>query len=111
MIAFDAHVLSWQLDKNPVPYFARHHIKEASFYGVDRWTLDLVINATTKGERPSLKIDYQGIQEKGMWPGKQAEREGPAMDLFEKLDAWLDERPGVAFDALLLGCVFGVVTI
>jgi len=108
VIAFDAHVLSWQLDKNPLPYFARHHIKEASFYGVDQWTLDLVINATPTGERPILKVDFQGIQEKGMWPAKKAERQGPAMDLFEQLDAWLDERPGVAFDALLLGCVSGV---
>ena len=37
-VAFDAHVLKWDLDDNPPDEYARHHIKEGSFYGHDTWT-------------------------------------------------------------------------
>ena len=43
MIAFDAQVIEWELDDYPPTEFARHHIKEASFYGREAWTLDLTI--------------------------------------------------------------------
>ena len=42
-IAFDAHVLEWSLDDNPPDEFARHRIKEASFYGHDTYSFDLVV--------------------------------------------------------------------
>lgn len=112
VIAFDAHVLSWSLDNNPVSYYARHHVKEASFYGVDRWTLDLVVNATAPDEKPLLHIDFQGIQERGMWPGKKTERHGLlSMKLFEQLDQWLNERTRGAYDTLMMGIVAGAATV
>lgn len=43
VIAFDAHVLWWNLDGNPPPERARHHIKEASFYGKDEWEVKMVV--------------------------------------------------------------------
>lgn len=109
VIAFDAHVLSWSLDDHPLPHRARHHVKEASFYGVDKWSLDLVINGTTAGEKPMLEVSFQGIQEKGMWPGKMAEGgELDSMKLFAKMDEWLDRTYERAYDTLMLGIVGGV---
>ncbi|KAJ7202713.1 hypothetical protein B0H12DRAFT_1206341 [Mycena haematopus] len=88
VIAFDAHVLKWNLDNNPPTEYARHYVKEASFYKADAWTLDLV---------------------KAMWPAKKAVKAegGPAMKLFENLDGWLEDKTGGTVDALLLGCVAG----
>jgi hypothetical protein len=112
VVAFDAHVLSWSLDNNPVSHYARHHVKEASFYGVDRWKFDVVVNATAPGEKPLLHIDFQGIQERGMWPGKKKERRGLlSMRLFEQLDHWLDQRTRGAYDTLMMGIVAGAVTV
>lgn len=112
VIAFDAHVLSWSLDDNPIPYRARHHVKEASFYGIDKWSLDLVLNATAPGERPELEVSFQGIQERGMWPGKKAEGgQLDSMKLFAEMDEWLDDAFERSYDTLMLGIVGGVVTI
>jgi len=55
VIAFDAHVLKWTLNDNPPDEFARHHIKEASFYGQDTWTVDLTIKHPLSG---ALDVDY-----------------------------------------------------
>lgn len=153
VIAFDAHVLRWTLDDSPPDEYARHHIKEGSFYGVDTWTVDLVIRIPSPGivastldsdkipsakERAQLKVNFMGVQETAMWPGKshripstsssescsdpyvaelQKKREkaavpyGPAMQLFEKLDGWLEERTGGKVDGMLVGSVGGVVVI
>lgn len=48
-----------------------------------------------------------------MWPAKKAEKAegGHAMRLFEELDPWLEEYTGGSVDALMLGCVGGVVMI
>lgn len=104
MIAFDADVLSWSLGSPPPPGMQRHHIKEASFYGVDEWSLDLVVRGTAP-----LSVSFVGIGERAMWPGKKHEPEGPAMDLFRELDPWIDRKTGNAVDALLIGCYGGVV--
>lgn len=115
VIAFDAHVLEWTLDDNPPNEYARHHVKEASFYGKDTWTLDLVIKLNDKGDSTdgTLNINFIGIQEKGMWPGKKAVKEqgGVAMKLFEQLDAWVDERTQGTVDPTLMGCVAGVTRV
>lgn len=112
VIAFDAHILAWSLDNNPVSHYTRHHVKEASFYGVNRWTIDLVVNATVPGKKPLLRIDFQGIQERGMWPGKKADGQGLlSMKLFEELDAWLDDRTGGAYDTMMMGIVADTVTV
>lgn len=56
----------------------------------------------------ALKIDFIGIQEKRMWPGKKAESDGSqAMMLFKAFDAWIEEKTGGTVDAMLLGCVRG----
>lgn len=112
VIAFDAHVLSWSLDNSPPPYYTRHHVKEASFYGVDRWTADLVVNATVPDEKPVLRIDFQGVQERGMWPGKKTDGQGLlSMELFKELDHWLENRTGGAYDTLMMGIVAGTVAV
>ncbi|KAF8903001.1 hypothetical protein CPB85DRAFT_1255887 [Mucidula mucida] len=122
VIAFDAHVLWWNLDGNPPPERARHHIKEASFYGKDEWEVKMVVK---------MEDNAEGLQEGAMWPGKkrayesylqQAESEdgvvysrgggeAPTMALFKELDEWLDERMAKAVDATLIGAVAGVETI
>ncbi|KZV84957.1 hypothetical protein EXIGLDRAFT_726594 [Exidia glandulosa HHB12029] len=104
VLAFDADVLSWSLGSAPPAGMQRHHIKEASFYGVDEWSLDLVVRGTGP-----LSFSFVGIGERSMWPGKKHEAEGPAMDLFKVLDPWIDQKTGNAVDALLIGCVGGVV--
>ncbi|KAG6381856.1 hypothetical protein JVT61DRAFT_470 [Boletus reticuloceps] len=116
VIAFDAHVLEWTLDNNPPDEFARHHIKEASFYGTDTWTVSMTIKhpsargeeSATTGVGSALKIDFVGIKEKRMWPGKRAESDGSqAMKLFQAFDTWIDEKTGGAVDPMLLGCIRG----
>ncbi|KAI8985766.1 hypothetical protein BD414DRAFT_462425 [Trametes punicea] len=117
-VAFDAHVLKWTLDNSPPDAFARHHIKEGSFYGHDTWSVDLVTKlqpsndpaATSDG---SLRVNFVGIHEKAMWPGKKAEKElgGRAMKLFEEFDGWLERETGGTVDAMFLGCVGGVAVI
>ncbi|KIL62086.1 hypothetical protein M378DRAFT_166083 [Amanita muscaria Koide BX008] len=114
VIAFDAHVLKWSLDDFPPDEYARHHIREASFYQIDTWTVDLVIDTTSNPRGGGLRIDFVGIEEEGMWPGKQgvaAENRGEALMLFENLDGWLDDRLGGTADALLMGTVAGVANI
>ncbi|KAH7910240.1 hypothetical protein BJ138DRAFT_132560 [Hygrophoropsis aurantiaca] len=112
VIAFDAHVVEWTLDNNPPDEFARHHVKEASFYGTNTWTLDMTIKLPQGNNSTSLKVDFIGIQEKRMWPGKKAESDGgQAMKLFQELDDWLEEKTGGSVDATLLGCVSGTVAV
>ena len=116
-IAFDAHVVEWTLDKNPPDEYARHHVKEASFYGVDTWSIDLVYKLPPPtSNSPSshlLKIHFSGIKEKAMWPGKKSEKDkgGRAMALFEDLDEYVEKKFGGTVDVLLLGCLGGVVTV
>jgi hypothetical protein len=112
VIAFDAHVLAWTLDDSPPDEYARHHIKEASFYGQDMWTVDLTVKLLASSSGP-LKVDFIGIGEKRMWPGKKAEKAegGRAMLLFEELDRYVDETTGGTVDVLLLGCVGGETVI
>lgn len=119
MIAFDAHVLQWNLDDNPPKEYVRHHVKEASFYGKNTWNLHLVLNLDIDGSsrdgegEGELQINFIGIQEKGMWPGKKAVKAegGVAMELFEELDAWMERRTSGTVDTMLLGCVGGVVSV
>ncbi|KAF7370093.1 Peptide hydrolase [Mycena sanguinolenta] len=112
VIAFDAHVLKWNLDNNPPAEHARHHVKEASFYKTDTWTLDLVVKLPEDGNRGIL-FNFIGLQEKAMWPGKKAVKAegGPAMKLFETLDAWLEDKTSGTVDAMLMGCVAGTVVV
>jgi hypothetical protein len=114
VIAFDAHVLRWTLDDAPPNKRTRHHIKEASFFGVDRWSVDLVLQGTAP-----LTINFIGIDEEAMWPGKKpaaAEGQGGLgghvnMALFERLDDWLTHETGGRVDSMLLATVGGVVTV
>ncbi|EGN96948.1 hypothetical protein SERLA73DRAFT_57990 [Serpula lacrymans var. lacrymans S7.3] len=112
VVAFDAHVLKWTLDDHPPDEFARHHIKEASFYGTDTWTVEMTIklpDGSSTMDETGLKVNFIGIQEKRMWPAKKAIKAegGRAMKLFEEFDEWLDSKTGGTVDALLLGCVSG----
>lgn len=140
VIAFDAHVLRWTLDDSPPNEYARHHIKEGSFYGVDTWSVDLTIRIPSPGavpfttdsdtvasakERGKLKVNFMGVQETAMWPGKSRinatesqnsdegveKMYGPTMQLFARFDGWLDEKMGGKVDAMLVGCVGGVVAV
>ncbi|KAJ6577643.1 hypothetical protein B0H19DRAFT_1120767 [Mycena capillaripes] len=112
VIAFDAHVLKWNLDNNPPAEYVRHHVKEASFYKADMWSLELVVKLPEDGN-PAIFFNFVGLQENAMWPGKKAVKAqgGPAMKLFENLDAWLEEKKGGTVDATLLGCVAGTAVV
>uniref|UniRef100_D8PVI5 Peptide hydrolase n=1 Tax=Schizophyllum commune (strain H4-8 / FGSC 9210) TaxID=578458 RepID=D8PVI5_SCHCM len=107
VIAFDAEVLSWDLDNDPPAGRTRHHIKEASFHGVDKWEVELVVR-----DEGDIIIDYVGIQEDGIWPARKArfEAKGGAdsplpLRMFDALDAYIIERTAGAVDAMFLGCV------
>ncbi|KAH9989914.1 hypothetical protein BJV74DRAFT_922202 [Russula compacta] len=131
VIAFDAHVLRWTLDDAPPNEYTRHHIKEASFFGVDRWSVDLVLEGTAP-----LTVNFIGIDEAAMWPAKKAAAAAPAaaaaaaaavggddeargsrggrhtvMALFERLDGWLTRETRGRVDVMLLATVGGVVTV
>lgn len=114
VVAFDAHVLEWSIDDSPPNEFARHHIREGSFYGHDTWLADFVFklphtyNATNKNAQ--IKFNFVGVHEQAMWPGKEAEKElgGRGMKVLEDFDAWVSREKGSAFDTTLLGCVGGV---
>jgi len=112
-IAFDAHVVEWTLDDNPPDEYARHHVKEASFYGHDAWTLSMVVKIPEHDADARIPVNFVGIHEKAMWPGKAAEKAhgGRAMQLFEEFDAWLDKETAGTVDALLLGCIGGITTV
>lgn len=58
-------------------------------------------------------MSYVGIKEKAMWPAKMKEKSegGSAMELFEKLDTWLEVTKGGTVDATLLGCVGGITQV
>jgi hypothetical protein len=116
VIAFDAHVLRWTLDDDPPDGYARHHIKEASFYGADRWSVDLVLQGTAATE--PLTINFIGIDESAMWPAKKkkaaelsAGNGHEIMDLFEKLDGWLVRKSHGNVDVMLLATVGGVISV
>lgn len=99
--------MKWTLDDSPPDHVARHHIKEASFYGQDTWTVDLTVKLQSPPS--SIKVDYIGIGEKRMWPAKMAEKAegGQAMVLFEELDRYVEEHTGGTVDVMLLGCLGG----
>jgi hypothetical protein len=112
VIAFDAHVL----DDNTPQDYVRHYVKEASFFGKDTWNLDFVPKLDEDEDgggdgKGALQINFIGIQENGMWPGKKAVKAegGVAIRLFEKLDAWMERRTGRTADTLLLGWCGGCV--
>ncbi|KAI0766101.1 hypothetical protein BD413DRAFT_605949 [Trametes elegans] len=111
-VAFDAHVLEWTLDNNPPDEHARHHIKEGSFYGHDTWSVDLVTKLAPNASA-RVAVDFVGIHEKAMWPGKRAEKAlgGRAMALFEEFDGWLERETAGTVDAMFLGCVAGVAVV
>jgi len=112
-VTFNAHVLEWTLDNNPPNEYSRHYIKEGSFYGHDTWTVDLVVKIPENDPEARIAVNFVGIHEQAMWPGKKAEKElgGRAMKLFEKFDAWVEEKTGGIVDALLIGCVAGITTV
>lgn len=95
--------------------YTRHHIKEASFYGVNQWRLDLLIAGSPNKvhpEREKLQIDFMGIVEQGSWPGKIHDNdESPAMGLFASLDGFLKEHTQDSVDAMLISCVGGQVMV
>jgi len=119
VIAFDAHVLQWSLDDNPPARFARHHIKEASFYGVDTWTVDILIRLPENDPSSGVAVNFVGVKESVQWPAKRkakqlGEIKGNDFDdlrLLEEIHDWLEKRNGDSIDALLFGTVGGIVTI
>jgi hypothetical protein len=104
------------LDDNPPDEYARHHIKEASYYGQDTYSVNMVIKDWPVSSSPGnekIRIDFVGMQEKGIWPAKKAlgADGGIAMELFEQLDPWLDQHTHGTVDALLMGCVISVAEV
>ncbi|KAF8521632.1 hypothetical protein BU17DRAFT_45701 [Hysterangium stoloniferum] len=114
VIAFDAHVLKWSLDDNPPPQFARHHIKEASFYGVNTWTVDLVMKLPDGDPEAGLKVHFVGTKESTQWPAKKslkATGQGEGLQLLEDIHSWLKSHSDDSIDALLFGTVGGVTVV
>jgi len=99
VIAFTADVVEWDLPSVPTRGKRRHHIKEASGFGVDRWTLNVTIALSetefesameseqiAKGQRAAiglddgaaqefarrgkLKIEFSGIDQLGLYPAR-----------------------------------------
>jgi len=131
VIAFEADVLSWDLPEPAERGSVRHHVKAVSGWGVSYWTLDLVVQLNSeqfsaamrqdqrrKGQRAdksdsdkmlgSIKVDYSGLDEKGMWPASSAYRDKsvwkPGMTFFEEMD----EHMPPEVDPMLLSAVAGV---
>lgn len=116
------------MDDEPPNEYTRHHVKEASYYGSDTWSIDLVIkipspptsnskatNSDSHVGAGEILVNFIGLEEEGMWPGKKGILEGKsvkepglALKLFSTLDAWIEKETGGKVDALLLGCVAGV---
>jgi hypothetical protein len=114
VIAFDAHVVKWSLDDNPLPHMARHHIKESSFYGVNTWTVDLVIKLPPKGDDTGLKVNFVGTKEAVQWPAKKSLKDserGADLWLLEEIHGWLDLQTEGSVDALLFGTLGGVTVV
>ncbi|WAR57984.1 hypothetical protein PtB15_5B214 [Puccinia triticina] len=109
VIAFTADVVEWDLPSRPLRGKRRHHIKEASGFGIDRWTLNVTIalderefesavenEQMEKGQRarPSaddtpaqafmragkLKIEFSGIDQLGLYPARSKQRQ-PSLPL------------------------------
>ena len=119
VIAFDAHVLKWSLDDSPPDEYARHYIKEGSFYGTDTYSFDMIVKlppSSASGSDESnhgILVNYIGLQEKAIWPAKKSVKAqgGFSMMLFEEFDTWLETKTGGTVDALLVGCVAGVMVL
>lgn len=127
VIAFTADVVSWDLPENPTRGIERHHIKEASAFGVDRWTLNVTIalnqsefdiaienEQIIRGQRPStpasdekalanqrrgmLRIDFSGLDQMGLYPARALPKRVRKGQ--EKPDAWIGTGvggPGMKF--------------
>ena len=135
MLAFDAHILSWNIDDNPPNGYTRHHIKEASFHGVDSWTLELTIKtdatipphmvraAQPKVDAGALTLTLSGMVEGEMWPGKkylwkqQQEKQQPdttqqgVMNLFERISDWMEEEKKGSTDLFMMHTVITETTV
>jgi hypothetical protein len=131
VIAFDAHVLKWSFDDNPPDEYARHHIKEGSFYGTDTYSFDMIVklpsssasgsdndddspeSANNNINNQGILVNYIGLHEKAIWPAKKSDKAhgGISMMFFEEFDTWLETKTGGTVDALLIGCVAGVTVI
>lgn len=134
VIAFDAHVLSWNFDDNPPNEYTRHHVKEASYYGESAWRMNMVIKwpppvtanqhvlrPQVDPKNPKLTVDFSGIVERGIWPAKKKEYGAAteeekatrlcAMGLFEKMDMRLRERSGDSMDVLFMETITGSVDV
>ncbi|PLW33163.1 hypothetical protein PCANC_11091 [Puccinia coronata f. sp. avenae] len=99
VIAFTADVVHWDLPSRAVRGKRRHHVKEASGFGVDRWTLNVTIaleeaefqsavenEQILKGQRVpiaaddqqgqafarlgKLKVEFSGIDQLGLYPAR-----------------------------------------
>ncbi len=130
VMAFDADVVSWDLAVPAVRGKQRHHVKSVAGFGVDAFSLKLVIklddnefaaaqrnSQRRKGQRSDegkeedervggLKVDYSGLDRTGMWPASErhydpkVERK-PGMDFFQAFE----ERLPDYVDAMLLSAV------
>jgi hypothetical protein len=101
--------------------YTRHHIKEASFYGADMWTLEMVIQIHNEEHYPptganpangtAIEVSLSGMVEEAMWPGKRIQWSkqrttvgqglvtgSVAMEIFASVVGWLDAETGNSTD-------------
>lgn len=136
-MAFSADVVEWDLPEPAERGDVRHHIKEASAYSTDSWTMLMTlqlspeqfeasqrISQRKKGQRPlgteeerakdealaGLRIDYSGLDVGRMWHSsyeKEAESSRPGMQFMRSLDKALPAWT----DPMLLTAVAGVAVV
>ena len=93
----------------------RHHIKEASFYGEDLWTLELVVKIRPEDQAAGLApgavdISLSGMVEDASWPAKRVEwnaarkvskdtsKADVAMEIFASVSSWMDAETAGSVD-------------
>lgn len=134
VIAFTGDVVEWSLPEPPERGALRHHVKEASRYSRNHWTLDLTLQLTesefeaaqrmsqrAKGQRSTkdlveveadrtlggLRIDFSGLDEKGIWEAKRETYIAgtiPGMEFFRGMKSVLGDE----IDSMMLTAVAGV---
>lgn len=116
VIAFTADVISWDLPSSPERGQVRHHVKEASSYGIDTWELGMTLqlrgkqfeaaqrnSQRAKGQRKKggpdeeadkiaggLRIDFSGLDVNRMWHHRENQQR-PGMEFVSRLNAVLPD--------------------
>ncbi|PWN50705.1 hypothetical protein IE53DRAFT_386978 [Violaceomyces palustris] len=97
VIAFDADVIEWDLPSEPPKGLRRHHIKEVSRHGLDKWSVNLLLRLDEKAleayERGGSKRKTDGRYGKLVTVNEAQKVQDPARSDLRVEDAsrlWID---------------------